>query len=155
MTCILLGSSLWLYNTCDAGMPHLPLYLELHISFIRSRVKKGRLMPWWELYTLSDLRESFEELGKVFFLKKHCQKPKLLRQKKWRGFGSRPFQPSTTQGNMIDTSKVHKLRYMALNILHVDPYHKKSRSTLVLSPSLEDEQRLSVEVLLMALKYHF
>jgi hypothetical protein len=54
---------------------------------------------------------------------------------------------------MIDTSKVHKLR-SGFEYLHVDPYHKKSCSTLVLSPSLEDEQRLSMGVLLTALKYH-
>jgi hypothetical protein len=49
-------------------------YLELHISLIRSRVKKGKLMPWWGLYTLSDLRESFDELGKVIFWKKYISK---------------------------------------------------------------------------------
>jgi hypothetical protein len=28
-------------------MPHLYPYLELHISLIRSRAKKGKLVPWW------------------------------------------------------------------------------------------------------------
>jgi hypothetical protein len=43
--CILLGFGLCLCNICDAGMPHLHPYLEIHISLIRSRVKKGKLMP--------------------------------------------------------------------------------------------------------------
>jgi hypothetical protein len=85
MTCILFGSSPWLCNTCDVGMPHLYPYLELHISLIRSRVKKDKLMPWWGLHTLSDLRESFEEPGRVIFWKKYIAKNPSYLDRRSRG----------------------------------------------------------------------
>jgi hypothetical protein len=54
---------------------------------------------------------------------------------------------------MIDTPKSSQL-HVWLGISHMfAPYHRKSCFTLVLSPSLEDEQRLSVGVLLTDLKY--
>jgi hypothetical protein len=49
-------------------MPHIyTLPWAPYIAIIRSRLKKGNLMPWWGLYTLSDLRESNEEPSKVCF----------------------------------------------------------------------------------------
>jgi hypothetical protein len=49
-------------------MPHLyTLPWAPYMAIIRSRLKKGNLMPWWGLYTLSDLRESNEEPSKVCF----------------------------------------------------------------------------------------
>jgi hypothetical protein len=64
----LLGSGFWLCNTCVASMPHLyTLPWGPYIGIIRSRLKKGNLMPWWGLYTLSDLRESNEVPSKVYF----------------------------------------------------------------------------------------
>ena len=55
---------------------------------------------------------------------------------------SRPFHLPTTQGNVIDTSKVHRCRY-GWDDLHVLFSKGKPGSTLVLT-LLEDEQRLSV-----------
>jgi hypothetical protein len=64
----LLGSGFWLCNKCDASMPHLyTLPWAPYIAIIRSRLKKGNLMHWWGLYTLSDLRESNEVPSKVYF----------------------------------------------------------------------------------------
>ena len=53
---------------------------------------------------------------------------------------------------MIDTSKVHKCKVRFGISLILASYLWKLCFTLVLSPSLEDEQRLSVEVLLTTVK---
>jgi hypothetical protein len=60
------------------------------------------------------------------------------------------FLSSITQENMVATSKFTRLEE-AWNNLYAGYIHGVA-STLVLSPSLEDEQRLSVGVLLMAVK---
>jgi hypothetical protein len=53
---------MWCKYASSFTLPWAP-----YIAIIRSRLKKGNLMPWWGLYPLSDLRESNEEPSKVCF----------------------------------------------------------------------------------------
>ena len=115
-----------------------------HIAITRSRMKKRQVKCLGkDIYTLSDLRESNEELSKVCF-ENLLKNPKLL--------DMRSRSAWTTQDGMIDISKVHKCKVWVGISLMLASYLWKSCSTLVHSALLKDEQMLSVGELLTALK---
>ena len=124
-----------------------------HIAITRSRMKERQVKCLGkDIYTLSDLRESNEELSKVCFENLLKKTPSYLTwgvEVIW--FATIPFlnYPRWHDRHF----KVHKCKVRFGISLMLASYLWKSRSTLVLSALLEDEQRLSVGELLTALKY--
>ena len=95
----------------------------------------------------SDSREQFEEQDYSFVSK---YKTQVSKQERARNLKSELFHSSITQESMVATFKFTGLEE-AWNNLYAG-YIQGVASNLVLSPSLEDEQRLSVGVLLTAVK---
>jgi len=120
-----------------------------HIAITRSRMKKRQVKCLGkDIYTLSDLRKSNEELSKVYF-------EKIPSYLTWGGeviwF---KIIPCLNYPRWHDRHfKVHKCKVWFGISLMVASYLWKWCSTLVLSALLEDEQRISVGELLTALKY--
>ena len=82
-----------------------------HIAITRSRMKKRQVKCLGkDIYTLSDLRESNEELSKVYF-KNLLKKSQATWHEEEKWFDWRSFYASTTQDDMIDTSKFTSARY--------------------------------------------
>ena len=99
-----------------------------------------------DIYTLSDLRESNEELSKVYF-ENLLKNPKLLDMRSRSDliqYHSIPQLPRWHDRHF----KVHKCKvWFGISLMLASCF------TLVLSALLEDKQRLSVGELLTALKY--
>ena len=62
----LLGFGVWFYDIRKVSMLHILSLPELHISFLEVGWIEAKQCLGEELYTLSDLRESFEEQNYVF-----------------------------------------------------------------------------------------
>ena len=79
-------------------------------------------------------------------------KAQVSKQWRLRNLKFKPFQVSIIKISMVDTSKFTSL-VKARNNLYAG-FFKGVASTLVFASLLEDEQRLSVGVLLAVLKCH-
>ena len=75
----LLGFGVWFYDIRKVSMLHILSLLELHISFLEVEWIETKQCLGKELYTLSDLRESFEVQSYVLIF---FQKPKFSKQEK-------------------------------------------------------------------------
>ena len=97
-----------------------------HIAITRIRMKTRQVKCLGkDTYTLSDLRESNEELSKVYF-ENLLKKPQATWHEVQKWFDSRPFHASTTQNSVIDTSKFTSTRYgleYLLCLLHTFENH--------------------------------
>ena len=136
------------YEYASSFMPTLSSTYSHYRSMMKKRQAKclGK-----DIYTLSNLRESNEELSNVCF-KNLLKTPSYLTwgvEVIW--FTTIPFlnYPRWHDRHF----KVHKCKVWFGISLMLAPYLWKSCSTLVLSTLLEVEQRLSVGELLTALKY--
>jgi hypothetical protein len=122
-----------------------------HIAIISSRVKKRQVKCLGEdIYTLSDMRESNEELSKAYF-------KNLLKTPSCLTWGVEVIWFKTflflNYPRWYDRHfKVHKYKVWFGISLMFAPHLWKSCSTIVSSPLLENEQSLSVGELLTALK---
>ena len=122
-----------------------------HIAITRSRMKKRQVKCLGkDIHTLSDLRESNEELSKVYF-ENLLKNPKLLDMRSRSDLIRDHYipQPPKTDRHF----KVHKCKVWFGISLMLASYNWNSCFTWVLSALLEDEQRLSVGELLIAAKY--
>ena len=77
----LLGSRVWLYDIRKVSILHILSLPELHISFLEVGWIEAKQCLGEELYTLSDLRESFEEQGYVLILKSFKKNPSFLNKR--------------------------------------------------------------------------